>query len=257
MKQNRILSLVAVMAFIGLLPAAAWGAERNPQALVETLHYKVSAWVFENAARATVTMKPLGRDLYRAEIAGSAEGLLKTVTGGRRERASTEMAFKDGRFVPLIYREETWRHGKYGLKEYRFNYAQGMLELWQYNKGKGIKRKWQTRLDGQICDPLSAFYNFRLGALGELTPGRELHLSGIPYPRPEEIVIRVGEAEPGRRRVMVHLMNRAFENEQGVVNVYFNPEGIPQEVWTQVPFFGKVSGKLVTGSAAPASGSNH
>jgi hypothetical protein len=243
MKKNSLI----LLALIFLLPAGA-GAGRDPGALVETLTYQVSVWPFENAARATVTMKQLGPDRYLAEIDGSAQGLLKVVTGGRRERASTEMALKQGRFVPLIYREESWRGSKRRLKEYRFNYAKGMLELWQLKEGKGLKRKWQTRLDGKISDPLTAFYNFRLGALGELETGREMRLSGIPYPKPEEIVIRVGAEEKEGRRVMVHLMNRAFEDERGVVNVYFNPQGIPQEAWTRVRFFGKVSGRQVKGA---------
>ena len=104
---------------------------------------------------------------YQAELAVEPQGLLALLSGNRLDRFQTEMVYKDGRLTPQIYREETRRRGKYRLKEYRFDYDQGRLELWQHHQGKGLLRKWETTLPKEpIYDPLSAFYNFRLGALG-------------------------------------------------------------------------------------------
>jgi len=228
-------------------PAAAAPAGEQ---VLEDLQYQVNAWILTGAARAGIILKSLGGGRFQAEMAVEPQGLLKVLSGQRRDNFSTEMVYRQGRLMPLVYREETRRRGKYGLKEYRFNYKQGRLELWQHHQGKGLRRKWETALGKEpISDPLSAFYNLRLGALGRPPKeGETIRVKGIPYPRPEEIVIRVGPTGPEGRKVMVSLINRAFEDEQGVVFVFFDEHWAPIQAWTRVLNFGKVAGVILPGS---------
>lgn len=247
-----LLAIVAVQAWLPPVPATAAPAREQ---VIEDLQYRVDAWIWTGAARARVILKSLGDGRYRAEVAGEAQGLLKVLSGHRRDNYSTEMAYQAGRLVPLVYREETRRRGKYSLKEYRFDYKKGRLELWQHHKGKGLLRKWETALTKEpIYDPLSAFYNLRLGVMGRPKEGETYRVMSIPYPRPEEIVVRIGPLEPEGRKVMVSLINRAFEDERGVVFVFFDEKWAPTQAWTRVLHFGKVAGEILPESR-PLSGS--
>ena len=234
-------ALAMQMWFLPLAPAAA-----PQEPLLEDLQYRVNAWIWGGAAKAGIILKSLGGGRYQAELAVEPQGLLALLSGNRLDRFQTEMVYRDGRLTPQIYREETRRRGKYRLKEYRFDYDQGRLELWQHHQGKGLLRKWETTLPKEpIYDPLSAFYNFRLGALGPAKEGETLKVAGIPYPHPEEIVISVGPPGPEGRKVMVSLINRAFEDEQGVVFVFFDEKWAPTQAWTRVLRFGKVVGEIL------------
>lgn len=249
--RGRILSrvacfvLAAVLALqMGLLLPGA--AAAPPEQLLEDLQYRVNAWVWGGAAKAGIVLKSLGGGRYQAELSVEALGLLKIISGQRRDRFQTEMVYRDGRMVPLIYREEVRKRGKLGLKEYRFDYDQGRLELWTFHKGKGMRRKWDTALKTEpIYDPLSAFYNFRLGAMGQPEEGETLKAAGIPYPQPEEITVRIGPQGQEGRKVMVSFINRAFDNEQGVIFVYFDGKWAPTQAWTRVSRVGKVEGIIL------------
>jgi len=237
--------LAAALALPGglLFPAAAVAP---PEQLLENLQYQVNAWVWGGAAKAGIILKSLGGGRYQAELSVEALGLLKVISGQRRDRFQTEMVFRDGRMVPLIYREEVRKRGRLGLKEYRFDYDQGRLELWTFHEGKGMRRKWHTALKTEpIYDPLSAFYNFRLGAMGPPKEGETLKAAGIPYPQPEEIAVRIGPQGQEGRKVMVSIINRAFDNEQGVIFVYFDGKWAPTQAWTRVLRAGKVEGIIL------------
>jgi len=245
-----LLILVATLAVQGRLicPAAA---APTAEKVLEELQYLVDIWIFTGAARAGVILKSLGGGRYRAELAAEAQGLAKAISGQRRDNYATEMVFREGRLVPLVYREECRRWGKYSLKEYRFDYEKGRLELWQHQEGKGLLRKWDTALTKEpIYDPLSVFYNLRLGALRRPGEGETVRLQGIPYPRPEEIVIRMGAPAPEGRKVMVNLVNRAFDDEGVVLFILFDEKWTPSRGWTRIMKFGKVAGKILPGSKA-------
>ncbi len=222
-------------------------ADAAPQEqLLEDLQYQVNAWICGGAARAGITLKNTGKERYRADLWVEPLGLLKIISGNRRDCFQTEMVYRQGRMVPLVYREETRKRGKLGLKEYRFKYDQGRLELWEYHKGKGMLHKWDTALQKEpFYDPLSAFYNFRLGAMGPPKEGETLKASGIPYPHPEEITVRIGPQEEAGRKVMVSIINRVFANKEGVIFVYFDGMGSPTQAWTRVLGVGKVEGKIL------------
>lgn len=240
-----IFLLVSLNVQVGFLWPAVSSAKEK---VLEDLKYRADIWILTDAARARVTFTRLGKGRYRAEVAAEAQGLAKLLSGQRRDNYATEMVWRRGRLVPLVYQEESRRWGKHHLKEYRFDYQKGRLELWQLKEGKGLVRKWETALAKEpIFDPLSAFYNFRLGALGRPRAGESLRLKGIPYPRPEDIVIQIGPKEQQGRKVMVHLINRVFNDEGVVVFIIFDKKWVPSLGWSQILRFGKVAGKILPG----------
>lgn len=229
-------------------PVAA-AAPRTPEAVVEDLKYRVDFWILEDAARGRLTLKSLGAGRYQAELSAETQGLLGLLSGGRRDSYQTEMIYSHGRLRPVVYREESRRRGKHYLKEYRFDYSKKRLELWQLKERQGsLVLKWHTDLKEAIYDPLSAFYNSRLGLLGPIKDGETYQIAGIPYPAPETIEVRLGPHTPQGRQVMVALVNAAFEDKKGLVFILFNVEGAPVQAWTRVLGFGKIIGRLLPDS---------
>jgi hypothetical protein len=203
-------------------------------ALLEELHYRLEALSLQNAARVKLTLNRLGPGRFTAEIIGESQGLIKVLSGGLRERVQTEMVWRNQRLLPLIYREESWRRGKHRLKEYRFDYRRGRLELWELKEGKGLSKKWQTDLCDQVYDPLSAFYNIRLGIIGPTREGETNTIPGIPYPRPDPMEVRLGSATESGIKVMVSLVNPVFPDSRGEVFAYVDKQLVPHQVWITV-----------------------
>jgi hypothetical protein len=203
-------------------------------ALLEDLRYRIEVMAWQDAARVRLTLKRLSPERFSAEVTGDTQGFIKLISGGHRERLQTEMVWRNRRLLPLIYREESWRNGKHGLKEYRFDYPRGRLELWELHKGKGLSKKWQTDLAGQVYDPLSAFYNIRLGIIGPHRQGETNTIQGIPYPRPESMEVRLGSATDSGLEAMVSLINPVFADSRGVVFASVDKQLVPHQAWTTV-----------------------
>ncbi len=249
-------AMFIVFAVVASLSLPIWFSATAPAALpqeklLEDLHFRVEYMVWKDVARARLTLKSLGDGRYQAEVSGEPLGMLKVLTGkDRRDSYQTEMIWRQGRLVPLVYREESRTKGRRYLKEYRFDYDQGRLELWQLKEGKGsMVRKWETGLKGPISDPLSAFYNCRLGLLGPIKEGATFKVTGIPYPKPEEIEVRIGPETESGRKIMIDINNQAFADNRGVVFAYLDGDLVPKQAWTSAKV-GTISGELLPGGRA-------
>ena len=216
-------------------------------ALLEELRYRLVVLSIQDAARVRITLNRLGPGRFVAEVIGEPQGLIKLLSGGQRERLQTEMVWRNQRLLPLIYREESWRGKKRRLKEYRFDYSQGRLELWEWHEGKGLSKKWQTDLSEQVYDPLSAFYNIRLGIIGPTREGETGTIPGIPYPRPEAMEVRLGSTTESGLKAMVSLVNPLFQDSKGEVFAFLDKQLVPHQAWTTV------SGITIRGLLLPES----
>jgi hypothetical protein len=72
-------------------------------------------------------------------------------------------------------------------------------------------------------------------------------LEGIPYPKPEEIEVRIGPETEWGRKVMISINNQAFANERGTVFAYLDGCRVPRKAWTNVLNMGTISGELLPG----------
>ena len=97
-----------------------------------------------------------------------------------------------------------------------------------------MSKKWQTDLSDQIYDPLSAFYNIRLGIIGPQREGETNTIQGIPYPRPEAMEVRLGSTTESGIKVMISLINPAFPDSRGEVLGYVDKQLVPHQVWTTI-----------------------
>lgn len=237
------LSLLLLAAGLGLVPGAGWALNLQPEDLV----YAVDVAVFKDAARVTVSFKGTGNNVYEAEIDGAVQGFAGLFTGRRRDRFRSRMSFTEGRLKPLYYSEEVWRRGRYRRREYHFDRANGRLELWTAEGMGPARLKWQTDLRQTVYDPVSALYNLRAGTLGAIRAGESLVVPGLPYPRPEDIIFRIGPQQEGRQKVAMQVRQGASGDELETLYLLFDRYWVPVAAWTWLGAFGKVSGRLTAG----------
>jgi hypothetical protein len=241
---------VLAVTLPGLSPAAvpAPASSPTPAKVLEELDYRVDVWIWREAVKAKVVFQEVTPGRYRAEIKGRAQGLLSLLTGNWQGSLSTDMEYAQGKLRPLVYREASRKGNAHRLMEYRFDYAQNKVELWKQEKDKPLGKRWETSLNGPMYDPLTFFYNRRLTGGGLAAKGGEnVKFQGIPYPKPDEIVLRVGSQTPEGRRIMLELGNRVFKGERSQIYAYLDSEGVPTKAWTQVGMFGKVDIELLPG----------
>jgi len=246
-----VLLICLPLASPELVPAATPAPSYCPPAgkVLEELQYRVDVWVWRDALNAKMIFQEIAPGRYRADLTGSTQGFLSLVTGNWGGALSTEMKYSQGKLQPLVYREISDKRGKNKVMEYRFDYANNKVELWKSDKDNKLTKKWEGKLKGSMYDPLTFFYNRRLtgkplGSKG----GETLKFQGIPYPEPDEIVLRVGDKSPQGRKIMLELGNRIFKGERSQVYAYLDSEGVPTKAWTKVLAFGDINIELLPGS---------
>jgi hypothetical protein len=232
--------MIGIMLHIAL----AAGATAAPALVRETLNYQVSLGPWDDVARVQLVFTEVAPGRYLAEFSGAAQGMWKLLSRWLPERYQTEMVYRDGRLVPVVFREEFLSKGQRVKKEYRFDNEQARLALWRQADGQDPVKKWEIPLQGPVYDLLSLFYNVRLGAFGPLPGGSALKVAVLPTPEPQELVFRIGPATEQGRKVMVnHRPPESSETNQYFI--YINSQQVPTQAWTRVTLFGKLSGCLL------------
>jgi hypothetical protein len=232
--------MILLLQLAGPLSLAAAPAP----AIREDLEYQISLGPCADVGRVHIILKELEPGRYRAEVFGAAQGVWQLTSRWLPERYQAEMVYRDGRLIPLLYREEFISQGKRVVKEYRFDYESGRLTLWSQAEGSDKVKKWEVPLKSPVYDPLSLFYNVRLGAFGPLPGGTTLRVMGLPTPEAREMVFMIGAVNNQGRKVMLDYRR----SESKAVNQYYlflSPEQVPTLAWTQVPLFGKLTGRLL------------
>ncbi|MFZ2088289.1 MAG: DUF3108 domain-containing protein [Desulfobaccales bacterium] len=234
--------LALALAFQGLAASPASGK------VLEELNYQVDVWIWQDALKAKVVFREVGPGRYRADLDGRTQGLLSVITGNWGGSLSSEMEYSQGKLQPLVYREISNKKGARRVMEYRFNYAEKKVELWKQDKSGNMTKNWETDLTRPMYDPLTFFYNRRLtGQPWGEKAGETLKFQGIPYPKPDEMTLRVGEKNTDGRKIMLELENRVFRDERSQVYAYLDADGVPTKAWTKVMKFGNVNIKLLPG----------
>jgi len=237
-------SFLLIFIFLQLvLGPVRTGAAAGSEAR-EDLHYQVSLGPWDDVARVHLVLKEVLPGHYLAEFSGAAQGMWRLLSRWLPERYQTEMAYREGRLVPLVYREEFQDQGRHYLKEYYFDYEHGRLTLWSQADGGEKVKKWEVPLKEPVYDLLSLFYNVRLGALGPVSGGATLRVAILPTPEPQELVFRIGPETDQGRKVMLNCRQPGSSTEDHYF-IDLNPEQVPTLAWTRVSFFGKLAGRLL------------
>ena len=113
--------------FLQLLLAPGLGIAA---ALPEDLQYQVSLGPWSDVARLHMVLQETEPGHYRAEFFGAAQGMWSLLNRWLPERYSTEMVWREGRLLPLVYREEFEDKGQHVTKEYRFEHSFSRTTIW-------------------------------------------------------------------------------------------------------------------------------
>jgi len=240
--------LLLVILLLQLAPGPLWVAAAPAPEVQENLEYQISLGPWSDVARVHLVFKELEPGHYLAEFSGAAQGMWHLLSRWLPERYQTEMVLREGRLLPLVYREEFISNGRHILKEYRFDHERGHLSLWRRVEGGEKVKKWQTPLKGPVYDLLTLFYNVRLGVFGPLAGGATLRVMGLPTPGPQEMAFVIGPVTADGRKIM---MDHRLPNSNTVDQyfIYLNPEQVPTLGWTRVTLFGKLAGRLLNPGA--------
>jgi hypothetical protein len=239
----RRLGILLWSVLLLLSPPGASGAVTG----LEDLPYRVSLGVWEEVAQVHLTLKELGPGHYLAEFSGGTKGMWSLLSRWLPERYQTEMILRDGRLLPLVYREEIQVEGRHVVKEYRFDYQKGLLAYWRQTENQESVKKWQIPLKEPVYDSLSLFYNMRLGVFGPLPGGETLKVQTIPTPEPQEMIIDLGPQTGQGRKVMLTIRGKSAD--WGPYFIYVGPEWVPRTAWLRVLEFGKLTGSLLNPAA--------
>ena len=229
----------------------------------ETLTYNMEFFLFNPAAVGTIRISPIGDDgnsengRWQIEIEAQTLGFLRKLGLKRNDRYRTIAHMTPYGLVPDLYEMEIRSGKKYRSKRFTFDYEKGRVWMEQSDKdGTPPERKWEYPLSSAApyFDPLSTFYNFRLGWLGEPRAGETYRAAGIPLDQGEPIRIRlsrsqdaVGKEVPGALDATVFIENRMFiERKSRTLFVRFDASSmLPTEGRAPaVTLLGDVVGKL-------------
>ncbi len=244
-----------ILLFLASLCGPAMGlAEPEAGNHLEELQYRLDLGALQDVARVHLILTEVGPGRYRAEFAGAAQGAWSLLNRWLPERYETEMALEDGRFKPLVYREEFQAGGHHVRKEYRFDYSRRLLTVWRSQDDREAVEKLEVPLQKPVYDPLSFFYNLRRGAFGPLIPGKTLKVPLVPAPEPRELVLHIGPETPEGQKFMLEVTGSG--SDTAAADYYFvcAPQWLPRQVWTRVLPFLKLFGQLVSPESAPGNG---
>jgi hypothetical protein len=237
--------LVAVMFFHLVLAPSPCVAAISPN-LQEDLHYQISLGPWSDVARVHLVINEGEPGHYRAEFSGAAQGMWQLLSRWLPERYTTEMVYREGRLMPLVYREEFIDKGQHWVKEYRFDYESRRLTLRRQIDGGEWIKKWEVPLTAPVYDLLSLSYNVRIGALGPLRGGSNLRVMVLSS-KPRELAFRIGEKTDQGLKVMLNFRPPDSDTDDQYF-IDLNPQGVPTLAWTRVTFFGKLAGRLMNPS---------
>ena len=235
--------LLICCIFLQLLLAPALGTGASLSGTQEDLQYRVSLGPWSDVARLHLVLTETKPGHYRAEFFGAAQGMWRLLNRWLPERYSTEMVWRQGRLLPLVYREEFMDKGEHIIKEYHFDYELQRLSLRRRVEGGAWVKKWEVPLTTPIYDLLSLYYNVRLEALGPLRAGANLHVSVLAS-KPRKLVFRLGEKTDQGLKVLLNFRPQDSDTEDQYF-IELNSQRVPTLAWTRVTFFGKLAGHLL------------
>jgi len=239
-----------VICFLSMIFLAGLGHPATSLAVtsggqLEELNYRIGLGIWSDVGRAHIRLTQEGPGRYRAEFAGGGQGFWKILNRWLPERYETEMSWVGDRLQPQVYLEEFRDKSHQVHKEFRFDYSRGVLEIWEGLDYKQPVKEYQIPMKEPVYDPLSLFYNLRLGVFGPLTAGETLRVALVPSPETREIIFRLGQNTPKGLEVMLDVKVQGEKYQAGTYFLDCTPQGVPLRAWTRVFFFGKVSGELL------------
>jgi hypothetical protein len=229
----------------------------------EERRYRMSAlWIMQAAIGRLSFEKVGGGESYRALLEGKTTGIIGWLTRYRRDTYTSYMEVIDGgkRLRPLRCEEDVEIGGRIRKKITVFDYGRRKLVKKRMNK-EGMFVQTEEKIPAGVGydDFLTAFYNFRGGAYGEIERGKRYRVRTLPKAgmstieveigtREEEIRMRHGEPKGGDREyyITVFLDKEITRSRTGRVAGWVSKDLVPVEGTIEdVKIVGDVRGVLM------------
>jgi hypothetical protein len=224
---------------------ASYGSDAFQDLVGEKLHFKLSFLWFKRVADAEFYFgknEVTGR--YYAQLIVEARGIVGWITQQRKHVYLSEFELADGgRQLRSIYhmrKVSFWDNEE--VFENRMDYAKGKY-IWRFlRNGQVMEEKIDGIPQGKIFeDVLSAFYNFRQGAFGEVAYGKSFRINTIPSQkgvtyfsattateRQRKLLANNGEKSfGGPYLILVDIPPEIFDSQAGDGRIWLNEKMIP------------------------------
>lgn len=169
----------------------------------EELQYRARCPLLAEVASGEIRFQRItGTVQYLATLETQLQGVLGLVTLQRTDLFASLMEWSErhGRLLPLWHADQVSRKGAWKRKVLTFDgdraaYVEHRLHP---DPRRGGVRRWKT--GGRILDdPLSAFYNWRIGAFGALGAGRSYLVDNLARKEPLSLRFQTASEEESRR----------------------------------------------------------
>jgi hypothetical protein len=248
-------------------PAPLWGSTHKAHPpdfsswIGESLEYRVDCQLLKNLAVSRLSFQRIkGSHKFLAKMEVQLQGVVGALSMQRRELFASLMAWSENhkRFLPLWYADQASWMGKWRRKVLVFRHNQERYVEYKFYPDRSRKRRRKTK--GRLLnDPLSAFYNWRVGAFGQLRTGAVYRIDNLARKErfslglktASEAETRSRRAQPNKPKTGVYMAsvepNDEFRDSvKGGIHMWFNDLWIPVYCEAKgVKWLGSVTCRLV------------
>jgi hypothetical protein len=206
------------------------------------LTYLTDCWLLPEFAEGVLTFQGVrNENRFLATLETRLQGVVGLLSLQRQDLFVSCMEWSTAarRFLPVWYVEQVSRKGKWRRKVLIFHHEQHRYDEHKIHADRTRRRRAAFARDF-IDDPLSAFFNWRIGAFGPLAPGQAFRIDDLA--RKDPLVLKVQMASEGKNRQLLaqdpdpgdkayylqaDLEQELFHLLQGNVEVWLNDEWVP------------------------------
>jgi len=229
----------------------------------EELHYEIGVWLFKKVALGKLSFKAMGeKGRYLATLQGETLGVFGWVARYRVDTYRSVMEeIEGGRLLRSLSFEEDVKIGsKLRRRTHFFDYQKRKWIRVRVGKD-GIHVRTEEEIPtGMVYDDfLTASYNFRYGAYGEIERGRKYTVPTFPKKGPSSYEVRVASKEEEEKKrksekfkdgkeyfVKLFLDPEVTHSKEGLIEGWLTKELYPLEgTIKDVILFGDVKGTLI------------
>lgn len=229
----------------------------------EELSYEIGFWLIKRAALGKMTFKETEKKgRYMAVLQTETLGILGFVARYRNDTYRSVMEEVEGgrRFRAISFEEDVVIGERLRRRTHFFDY-QKMKWVRMRRRKDGTFTKTEEEIPaGKIYDDfLTASYNFRYGAYGDIERGRKYSVSTFPKKGPSNYEVRVAAQEEEERRkrsekvkdgkdyyVKLLLDPEVTHSKEGLIEGWLSKDLYPIEgTIKDVVLFGDVTGRLI------------
>ncbi len=229
----------------------------------EELLYEIGVWLFKRVAVGRLSFKETGeKGQYMATLQAETLGVLGWVARYRVDtyRSMMEEVEEGRRLRSLSFEEDVKIGSKLRKRIHFFDYQRRKwIKVRRRKNGAMVKTEEDIPLGMVYDDFITASYNFRYGAYGEIERGKKYTVATFPKMGPSSYeVIVAGKEEEERRKksekfeegrdfyLKLYLDPEVTHSKEGLVEGWMSKEFYPIEgAIKDVVLFGDVKGRLI------------